>query len=157
MNDIPFFVYGTLLPEQPNFRLWGDSISRMEYGRIKDCQLFDMGAYPMLVEEKEKYVHGMLVFVVPEKMDEMVSRIDELEGYDPEKHGESAYNREMREVELENGKTVTARVYLGHRKYIDKEKPVPGGKWAKHVSRKKEEHQEWWEDVDSVKGLHDKE
>ena len=140
MEDVPFFVYGTLLPDQPNFRLWKDSISRMEYGRIKDCQLFDMGAYPMLVEYKE----------------EMITRIDELEGYDPEKHGESAYNREMREVELESGKTVTAWVYLGHKKYIDKEKPVPGGKWAKHVARKKEEHQDWWEDVNSVEGLHEK-
>jgi len=87
MTDVPFFVYGTLLPEQPNFRLWGDSISRMEYGRIKDCQLFDMGAYPMLIEEKEKYVHGMLVFVVPEKVDDMIAIIDELEGYDPESMG----------------------------------------------------------------------
>ena len=156
MKDVPFFVYGTLLPDQPNFRLWGDSISRMEYGRIKDCQLFDMGAYPMLVESNEKYVHGMLVFVIPEYKDEMIARIDELEGYDPEKHGESAYNREMREVELESGKTVTAWVYLGHKKYIDKEKPVPGGKWAKHVARKKEEHQDWWKDNSTVAGLHEK-
>ena len=46
--------------------------------------------------------------------------------------------------------------YLGHKKYIDQEKPVPGGKWAKHVARKKEEHQDWWEDVNSVEGLHEK-
>ena len=156
MKDVPFFVYGTLLPDQPNFRLWGNCISRMEYGRIKDCQLFDMGAYPMLVEEKEKYVHGMLVFIDPEHKDEMITRIDELEGYDSEKHGESAYNREMQEVELENGKTVTAWVYLGHKKYIDQEKPVPGGKWAKHVARKKEEHLDWWEDTDTVAGLHER-
>jgi len=156
MTDLPFFVYGTLLPEQPNFRLWGDCISRIEYGRIKDCQLFDMGAYPMLVEEKEKYVHGMLVFVDPQHKDEMITRIDELEGYNPEKHGESAYNREMREVELENGKTVTAWVYLGNKKYIDKVKAVPGGKWAKYVAKKKEEHQDWWKDTDTVAGLHEK-
>ena len=156
MTDLPFFVYGTLLPGQPNYRLWGDSISRMEYGRIKDCQLFDMGAYPMMVESKEKYVHGMLVFVIPEHTNEMIIKIDELEGYDPEKHGESAYNREMREVELESKKTVTVWVYLGHKKYIDQERPVPGGKWAKHVARKKEEHQDWWKDTDTVAGLHEK-
>ena len=156
MKDVPFFVYGTLLPDQPNFRLWKDSISRMEYGRIKDCQLFDMGAYPMLVESEEKYVHGMLVFVMSKHKDKMIIRIDELEGYNPEKHGESAYNREMREVELENEKTVTAWVYLGHKKYIDKGKAVPGGKWAKHVARKKKEHQDWWEDTDTVAGLHEK-
>jgi gamma-glutamylcyclotransferase (GGCT)/AIG2-like uncharacterized protein YtfP len=156
MTDIPFFVYGTLLPEQPNFRLWGDSISRMEYGRIKDCQLFDMGAYPMLVESKEKYVHGMLVFVIPEYRDEMITIIDELEGYNPEKHGESAYNREMQKVELESGKTVTAWVYLGHQKYIDQEKPILGGKWAKHVARKGKEQQDWWEDTNTVAGLHEK-
>ena len=62
----------------------------------------------------------------------------------------------MREVELENEKTVTAWVYLGHKKYIDKGKAVPGGKWAKHVARKKKEHQDWWEDVNSVEGLHEK-
>ena len=62
----------------------------------------------------------------------------------------------MREVELENGKTVTAWVYLGHKKYIDQEKPVPGGKWAKHVARKKEEHLDWWEDTDTVAGLHER-
>jgi len=111
----------------------------------------------MLVESKEKYVHGMLVFVIPEHTDEMITKIDELEGYNPEKHGESAYNREMREVELESGKTVTAWVYLGHKKYIDKGKPVPGGKWAKHVARKKEEHRDWWEATDTVAGLHEKE
>ena len=156
MKDVPFFVYGTLLPEQPNFRLWRDSISRMEYGRIKDCQLFDMGAYPMLVESKKKYVHGMLVFVIPEYKDKMITKIDELEGYDPEKHGESAYNREMRKVELESGKTVTAWVYLGHKKYIDQEKPILGGKWAKHVTRKGKEQQDWWEDTNTVAGLHEK-
>ena len=110
----------------------------------------------MLVESKEKYVHGMLVFVIPKYVDEMITRIDELEGYDPEKHGESAYNREMREVELESGKTVKAWIYLGHKKYINQEKPVPGGKWAKYVARKKEEHQDWWEDTDTVAGLHEK-
>ena len=115
-----------------------------------------MGAYPMLVEEKEKYVHGMLVFIDTEHKDEIITRIDELEGYNPEKHAESAYNREMREVELENGKTVTAWVYLGHKKYIDKGKAVPGGKWAKYVARKKEEHQDWWKDTDTVAGLHEK-
>ena len=156
MTDLPFFVYGTLLPGQPNYRLWGESISRMEYGRIKDCQLFDMGAYPMMVESKEKYVHGMLVFVIPEHTNEMIIKIDELEGYDPEKHGESAYNREMREVELESKKTVTVWVYLGHKKYIDQERPVPGGKWAKHVARKKKEHQDWWKDTSTVAGLHKK-
>ena len=39
---------------------------------------------------------------------------------------------------------------------IDKEKVVPGGKWAKYVARKKEEHQDWWEDTDTVAGLHEK-
>ena len=110
----------------------------------------------MMVESKEKYVHGMLVFVIPEHTNEMIIKIDELEGYDPEKHGESAYNREMREVELESKKTVTVWVYLGHKKYIDQERPVPGGKWAKHVARKKKEHQDWGEDTDTVAGLHEK-
>ena len=41
-------------------------------------------------------------------------------------------------------------------KYIDQERPVPSGKWAKHVAKKKREHQDWWEDTDTVAGLHEK-
>ena len=37
-----------------------------------------------------------------------------------------------------------------------KGKAVPDGKWAKHVARKKKEHQDWWEDTDTVAGLHEK-
>ena len=52
MNRLPFFVYGTLIPDQPNYYLWKDSIVSTKDGLIKNYQLFDMGHYPMIVESK---------------------------------------------------------------------------------------------------------
>tara|TARA_Y100000590_G_scaffold299073_1_gene337230 strand:+ start:127 stop:594 length:468 start_codon:yes stop_codon:yes gene_type:complete len=155
MDHLPFFVYGTLLPEQPNYYLWKDSIERTSSARIKDCQLFDMGHYPMLVQSKGKYVEGMLMYIKSDNLGNVIKRIDNLEGYNPQNHGNSAYNREIRDIELENGKVEKAWVYLGSIEFTDKEKSVESGNWVKHVSEKKE-NQDWWKDTDTVAGLHEK-
>ena len=52
MEKLPFFVYGTLIPDQPNYYLWKDSIVNTKKGFIKNHQLFDMGHYPMIVESE---------------------------------------------------------------------------------------------------------
>ena len=154
MDKLPFFVYGTLLPEQPNYYLWKDSIERTSAARIKDCQLFDMGHYPMLVQVEGKYVEGMLMYIKSDDFGNVIKRIDNLEGYDPQNHGNSAYNREMRDIEL-NGKVEKAWVYLGSIEFINKERSVESGNWVQHVSEKKE-NQDWWKDTDTVAGLHEK-
>ena len=45
----PFFVYGTLLPGQPNYYLLEYAITHSAQAIIYDCQLYDMGPYPMMV------------------------------------------------------------------------------------------------------------
>ena len=102
MKNLPFFVYGTLIPKQPNYYLWKDSIANTKNGIIKNHQLFDMGHYPMIVQSEGNNVHGMLMYVNDKDYEKITKIIDNLEGYNPENHGNSAYNREMRDIELEN-------------------------------------------------------
>ena len=156
MNRLPFFVYGTLIPDQPNYYLWKDSIVSTKDGLIKNYQLFDMGHYPMIVESKGNNVYGMLMYVKNEDYTKVTKIIDNLEGYNPENHGSSAYNRELRDIELEDGEIEKAWIYIGSKEYVNEENKVKDGNWVKHIS-KKEGNQDWWENVNTVEGLHDKE
>ena len=155
MQKLPFFVYGTLIPDQPNYYLWKDSIVSTKDGLIKNYQLFDMGHYPMIVESEGKKVHGILMHVKNEDYGKITKIIDNLEGYNPENHGSSAYNREMRDIELEDGKIEKAWIYIGSKEYVNEENKVKDGNWVKHIS-KKEGSKDWWKETDTVAGLHEK-
>ena len=153
MENLPFFVYGTLLPNQPNYYLWKDSIVDRKNGLIRNYQLFDMGHYPMIVESEGDNVIGMLMYIKTDDYEKITTVIDNLEGYNPEKHGDSAYNREIRDIELENGELEKALIYIGSEDFIKEENAVEEGNWVKHMSGKKE-NQDWWKDTDTVAGLH---
>ncbi|OIR22311.1 MAG: hypothetical protein BET99_04770 [Marine Group III euryarchaeote CG-Epi2] len=155
MEQLPFFVYGTLIPDQPNYYLWKDSITDTKNGIIKNHQLFDMGHYPMIIQSEGNNVHGMLMYIKDEDYEKITKIIDNLEGYNPEKHGMSAYNREIRDIELENCKLEKAWIYIGSEKYIKKENTVKDGNWVNHIS-KKEGNEGWWKKTDTVTGLHEK-
>ena len=153
MNSLPFFVYGTLIPDQPNYYLWKDSIVSTKDGLIRNYQLFDMGHYPMIVESEGNNVYGMLMYVKNEDYTKVTKIIDNLEGYNPENHGSSAYNREMRDIELKDGEIEKAWIYIGSKEYVNKENKVKDGNCVKHIS-KKEGNQDWWKNVNTVEGLH---
>ena len=155
MENLPFFVYGTLLPNQPNYYLWKESITDTKNGIIHNYQLFDMGHYPMITESNGNNVEGMLMYIKSEDYNKITKVIDNLEGYNPEKHGDSAYNREIRDIELNNGELTKALIYIGTEKYIKKENAVKDGNWVKHISEKKG-NQDWWKETDTVAGFHEK-
>ena len=154
MNRLPFFVYGTLIPEQPNFYLWKNSIVATKKGLIQNYQLFDMGHYPMIVESNGETVYGMLIYIKNEDYGKIVKIIDNLEGYNPENHGSSAYKREIRDIEAENS-LEKAWIYIGSEEYVKKENVVKDGNWVKHISMK-EGNKDWWKETDTVAGLHEK-
>ncbi len=155
MERLPFFVYGTLIPDQPNYYLWKDSITNTKEGIIKNYLLFDMGHYPMIVKSEGNKVNGMLLYVKTEDYERITKIIDNLEGYNPENHGSSAYNREMRDIELKNGELEKAWIYIGSKEYVKEENSVKDGNWIKHIS-KKEGNKNWWKEVNTVEGLHEK-
>ena len=153
MENLPFFVYGTLIPDQPNYYLWKYSIVDTKKGIIKNYQLFDMGHYPMIVKSEGNNVHGMLIYIKNEDYEKITNIIDNLEGYNPENHGSSAYNREIRDIELDSGGLEKAWIYIGSKEYVKEENGVKDGNWVKYIS-KKEGSKNWWKDTDTVKGLH---
>jgi len=155
MENLPFFVYGTLIPDQPNYYLWKDSIVSTKNGLIKNYQLYDMGHYPMIVESERNKVHGMIMYIKSDDYAKVAKTIDNLEGYNPENHGSSAYNREKRDIELEDGKIEKAWIYIGSKEYVNEENKVKDGNWVKHIS-KKEGSKDWWKETDTVAGLHEK-
>ena len=106
----------------------------------------------MIVESKGNNVNGMLMYVKNEDYTKVTKIIDNLEGYNPENHGNCAYNREIKNIELENGKLEKALIYIGTKEYIRKENAVKGGNWIAHVSNKSK-NQDWWKDTDTVAGL----
>lgn len=132
----PFFVYGTLLPGQPNAYLW-EGLALAQMGAVlPHGRLYDLGHYPMLVAEPGHQVQGALLSMAPEAYAVVIERLDDLEGYTPDNPEACPYHRVARDVLLGNGRVVTAWVYLGHSRHTAGHPPVPAGDWAAYVAAK---------------------
>lgn len=152
-DPLPFFVYGTLLPGQPNAHLWGDGLVAEQAARLPNGRLYDCGAFPMLVEEGEEAVSGSLIAVQPELYPAILARLDALEGYDPAEPNASAYRRVSRDVITADGRRQTAWVYVGHAAALPGMAPIPGGDWRRYAAATFADMQQWWQTVQSVHGL----
>ena len=155
-DQLPFFVYGTLLPKQPNHSLYEAEIVSLEPATFSDGQLHDMGFYPMLVPAQDGIVQGMLVTVAPESYQVVQQRLDELEGYDPKQPDASAYRRMRVEVLLVNGRSQKAWTYLGQIQFAQNKPIIANGDWAAHAAAKQLELRDWWHTIHTVAGLHGK-
>ena len=151
----PFFVYGTLLPGQPNHYLWGKSIVRMETAVFPHGRLYDMGHYPMMVEQPNEPVKGKLITVSEAAYEAVTSVLDTLEGYNPDTPHSSAYRRLERVVEMENGRFVTAWLYIGKQRHVRGLPSIPSGDWNQHTSATMQQISNWWTSFNSVGGLHE--
>lgn len=153
--ELPVFVYGTLLPEQPNAHVWGGGIAALEPAVLERACLYDMGHYPMLVEEGAGRVTGALVTVRSQTYTAVLARLDDLEGFDPAQPEASAYRRLQRDVVLVDGRRVTAWVYVGGAPYVQDCERIEGGDWAAYVHERQADPGAWWSDVQTVRGLHE--
>ena len=115
---LPFFVYGTLLPGQPNYDVWLPAISRMRPAELHHCRLYDLGDYPMLVPWAGGVARGMLVELQWEGYAAVVAALDYLEGIDATAPGESAYRRVRRIVRPAGNHAAVAWVYLGDQAFV---------------------------------------
>jgi gamma-glutamylcyclotransferase (GGCT)/AIG2-like uncharacterized protein YtfP len=160
MTQLPFFVYGTLRPGQPNAYLWGDAIAQIETAWFENGRLYDCGPYPMLVEETAVVpVQGQLMIPHPDQYDDLLVRIDTLEGFDPEHPDEATYRRVRRPVLVgaEPGqytRQAWAWVYIGRAEFVTDLSPIPSGNWAVHVTARQRQVNDWWQSIRSVAGLH---
>ncbi|MDX1413158.1 MAG: gamma-glutamylcyclotransferase family protein [Candidatus Promineifilaceae bacterium] len=153
-EQLPFFVYGTLLPGQPNESLWRGCICKAEPAYIHNCQLFDMGHYPMLVPQKAGIVAGQLITVDRSVYEEILSRLDALEEFFPEQPEQSTYYRVCKKVTTEDGQQWDAWIYEGDLHLIDGMPRIVSGNWLEYVSGKQEEINTWWESINTMFGHH---
>jgi gamma-glutamylcyclotransferase (GGCT)/AIG2-like uncharacterized protein YtfP len=98
------FVYGTLMPEEANFRQIEDLVIDHKPGTI-DGVLVDLGAFPALVPG-EGLVQGVLLRMKPEALE----ITDRIEGYQADRD-RCLYVREEVVVRLEDGQEAVAWTY----------------------------------------------
>jgi gamma-glutamylcyclotransferase (GGCT)/AIG2-like uncharacterized protein YtfP len=136
---LPFFVYGTLRPGEPNHDLFlRGRTEREEPARLEGARLYDGPGYPYAVRGPGA-ITGELVRAAPGEYAELLSVLDELEGYAaPPGDPRNLCEREAVDVLPADGAPVTAWVYfagprLAH-ELRTRGRPIPGGDWIAHVS-----------------------
>lgn len=156
----PFFVYGTLLPGQPNAFLWQGTTIAQQSATLAGCTLYDMGSYPMLVETGDEQVHGTLLHITEAAYVAVLARLDELEGCTPSQSEDIGYSRVIRTVQMENdstehgrnGRFQSAWVYIGQPATVRGLPPIPGGDWAAYVANTFQDIDQWLQDVAAQHG-----
>jgi gamma-glutamylcyclotransferase (GGCT)/AIG2-like uncharacterized protein YtfP len=148
--QLPFFVYGTLLPGQPNAHLWAEAVVAQEAGRMENGRLYDLGSFPILVEEGDSPVQGVVLYLAPAAYATTLAQLDELEGFDPAQPDAPGYRRVKREVEVGNGRWQTAWVYVGQGLRLNGQEPIPNGDWLKYTQAKMAQIDAWWQETTSI-------
>lgn len=151
---LPFFVYGTLLPGQPNHALLRGKVVAQETAWLQNGRLYDIGQYPMLVEEPSYTVKGMVLAIQPTAYEWVMNQLDILEGYSPLNLADSVYHRVPRAVHTESGNELVAWVYTVQTHHVIGFDPIESGDWASHAADKRARLAEWWRTVSSVADLY---
>lgn len=151
---LPLFCYGTLLPGQPNHHLLAGAVRGQAAATLAGSVLYDLGEYPMLLEQGDAAVSGMVFQVAADHYQQVLAALDELEGYDPARPAASIYTREAREAVLSNGEAVPVWVYVGQPRFAAAGTPIAGGDWVSHAAAKAGSGPAWWQGIRSVRGLH---
>jgi gamma-glutamylcyclotransferase (GGCT)/AIG2-like uncharacterized protein YtfP len=113
---VRIFVYGTLRKGECRHYLLEDS-QFIGYAKAKGFLLYNIGAFPGMVEGS-----GEVVGEVYEIHESLLEKLDWVEGVP------DLFCRELIEVTLENGQTISAYAYIYNRK-IDNKLLIPSGDW----------------------------
>ncbi|MGL4453117.1 MAG: gamma-glutamylcyclotransferase family protein [Sarcina sp.] len=121
-----YIVYGSLLSGMKNHRVLGNS-KLLGETKIKGYDLYDTG-YGFPAIQKGTSVIQVEVYEVSSKTIERA--LDSLEGY-TEGRNDNLYNKVKTKVEMENGESIEAYIYVwgSSRDLKDINNPVTGGCW----------------------------
>ncbi|WP_069742350.1 gamma-glutamylcyclotransferase family protein [Streptomyces sp. EN23] len=134
--ELPFFVYGTLLPGEPNHDLFLRGRTTGERpAALPRALLYDGPGYPYAIEGHGR-VHGTLLLAAPGVYGELLGLLDHLEEFLGPGHPRNLYERVVREVEPtgpDDGNPVRAWVYLAATAVTRSLRTggvlIPGGRW----------------------------
>ncbi|AGK76981.1 AIG2 family protein [Streptomyces microflavus DSM 40593] len=99
-GELPFFVYGTLLPGEPNHDLFLRGRTSGERAAVLPrALLYDGPGYPYAIDGHGR-VHGTLLAAAPGVYEELLGLLDHLEEYLGPGHPRNLYERVVREIEL---------------------------------------------------------
>jgi len=108
MNQPPIFVYGTLKPGGKMFRHISHVVKEAIPAAIPGCLYDTPFGYPLLLcpgGEEDLLINGVILIPLEDMYDELMRIIDVIEG-------EAGFEKEIREVMLEDGTRIDAVVYL---------------------------------------------
>ena len=121
------FVYGTLTrTNEPNFELILNKLKYIGSGKILG-KMYDLGEYPGVIENNEKYVYGEIYQIHDLKMLSAIDEYEEVDHIEPQK---GLYIRKITNAILDQGKEMQVFVYF-YNKSIKNTKEIPSGKWNK--------------------------
>ncbi|MER8066879.1 gamma-glutamylcyclotransferase family protein [Streptomyces sp. NPDC094034] len=166
-GELPFFVYGTLRPGERNHDLClRGRVAEEEPARLAGALLYDGPGYPYAVEVPDitapdttapgttasgttvpgttvpdavasGIVVGELVTAKPGKYYELVTDLDELEGYEAPDDPRNLYVRVVRDVLRSDGTPVSAWVYFAAPRVAHglraRGRLIAGGDWLAHL------------------------
>lgn len=115
-EQLPIFVYGTLRHGQINYRRFLAGKTEREEPAVLPGHVLHTEIYPYVFDTDDgSRVYGELMFPLADGYDDLLARLDELEGY---RAGDasSAYLRVTRRVEYTgaDGETLTATAWVYH-------------------------------------------
>jgi gamma-glutamylcyclotransferase (GGCT)/AIG2-like uncharacterized protein YtfP len=121
------FAYGTLQPGRAPKNMAGVAAKLRAVGAgFLQGTLYDLGRYPGAIADPAAAgkINGV-VLELPEDRS-ILSLLDKYEGFDPQSPGSSEFVRELREVELATGGTVTCWFYRYNWKTESRRRIVSG-------------------------------
>ncbi|MFC8127648.1 gamma-glutamylcyclotransferase family protein [Streptomyces sp. NPDC057302] len=139
---LPFFVYGTLRPGEPNHDVYlRGNVTQEVPARLAGAVLYEGPGYPYLVEEGPEVgpVHGELIAPLPSAYERLRADLDVLEEYAPG-DPRNLYERVAREVTLRGGARARAWVYVAAPRVAARLRAsgavIGGGDWSAFRARR---------------------
>ncbi len=129
------FVYGTLRPGGSNHGLLERVVSHMELAHADGLALYAGRGFPYAAPDSTPgaRITGTLCAIKGRAWINTLSRLDMLEGYQPDREAASHYLRRRLPVTTADDRTTEASIYLaGPRVNLSPLLRIPGGDWLHH-------------------------
>ena len=130
-----FFTYGTLMTNCVNHHVIGNkAIERIEVAKVTGMELYMVkGAYYPAIIEGTGDVIGELITIRETYVDDILKRVDRLEGYVGEGREDNLYDRVVVQAETATGSKVLAYCYIYHLKYDSLGEKIEHGNFKRHM------------------------